>query len=300
MSKGAYNDIAILDAGKLHFARLAAGSPKPRLTMLGSWRLPAETFGKATLTPMLDDAKSLDDALGKMKLEAGRVERVTLLLPDCWFRINIVEVGNLPRNHADATEVVNWTLKRTTPFNPAELRTVWLALPTRTVNGTRVLVISALERSLAAIEAAFRGAGIAVGAIESSGLNVWNAIVSAEAPADGRLLVYLRDEDFTTAMFNGSEPLFIRSRSVVGERTIEQELRLSASHLQKTLESTPVRRCYVAGDGQVTSSVLDAIRSEFGGEVEVLTAARFADTTGVTTAGNIDAGIIACRGALTA
>ncbi|MFA6958198.1 MAG: hypothetical protein WC538_20210 [Thermoanaerobaculia bacterium] len=300
MGKGAYNDIAILDAGQLHFARLAAGSPRPRLAMLGAWRLNEGTFGKATLTPSLDDAKSLVDAIGKMKFEAGRVDRVTLLLPDCWFRINIVEVGNLPRNHADADEVVNWTLKRTTPFNPAELRTVWLALPTRTVNGTRVLVISALEKSLAAIEAAFRGAGVAVGAIESSGLNVWNAIVSAEAPADGRLLVYLRDEDFTTAMFRGSEPLFIRSRSVVGERTIEQELRLSASHLQKTLESTPVRRCYVAGDGQVTSSVLDAIRSEFGGEVEVLTSSRFADTAGIATAGHIDAGIIACRGALTA
>ena len=300
MGKGAYNDIAILDAGQLVFARLAAGSPRPRLALLGSWRLPAGTFGRATLTPSLDDAKALVEAIGKMKLEAGRVDRIRLLLPDCWFRINIVEVGNLPRTREDADEVVRWTLKRTTPFNPAELRTQWQALPTKTVNGTRVLVVSALEKSLAAIEGAFRAAGVAVGAIESSGLNVWNAIVSAEAPSDGRLLVYLRDDDFTTAMFRGTEPLFIRSRSLAGDRRVEQEIRLSASHLQKTLETTPVRRCYVAGDGQVTRGVLDAIAAEFGGEVEVLSASRFADLAGIAAAAQYDAGIIACRGALTA
>lgn len=300
MGKGAYNDIAVLDAGKLLFARLAAASPRPKLAMLGSWRLAAGTFGKATLTPSLDDAKALADAIGRMKLEAGRVDRIRLLLPDCWFRINIVEVGNLPRNRDDADEVVRWTLKRTTPFNPAELRTSWLSLPTKTVNGTRVLVVSALEKSLAAIEAAFRSAGIAVGAIESSGLNVWNAIVANETPSDGRLLVYMREDDFTTAMFRGNEPLFIRSRSMAGERKIEQEILLSASHLQKTLEATPVTRCYVAGNSEVTRELLDTIGGAFGSEVEVLAASRFADTSGIATSGLLDAGIIACRGALTA
>lgn len=300
MGKGTYNDIAILDANQLLFARLGVGAPKPRLTMLGSWRIPEATFAKATLTPLLEDTTALVDTIGKMKLVAGRVDRVTLLLPDCWFRINIIEVGNLPRNHDDADEVVRWTLKRTTPFNSAELRTIWLALPTRTVNGTRVLVVSALEKSLAAIEAAFRSVGVAIGSIESSGLNVWNAIVSADAPSDGRLLVYLRDEDFTTAMFRGSEPLFIRSRSVIGDRKIEQEIQLSASHLQKTIEQTPVRRCYVVGDGQVTSSVLDAIRNEFGGEVDVVTSSRFTDAAGIAITAQADAAIIACRGAVTA
>lgn len=299
MGKRAYSDIAVLDGGSLLFARLSAASPRPRLAMLGSWRLAGDTFGAGTLTPSLDDPQSLTDAIGRMKLEAGRLERVSLLLPDCWFRISIVEAGTLPRNRADADEVMRWTLKRTTPFNPAELRTAWMQLPTRTVNGTRVLVVSALEKSLAAIEATFRAAGIAVGSIESAGLNVWNAIVTTEAPADGRVLVYLRDGDFTTALFRGSEPVFIRSRSLVGERKIEQEIRLSASFLQKTLESTPVGRCYVVGDGQITRSVLDVIGSEFSSEVEVLAGSRFADTSGLQPVGHLDAEIIACRGALT-
>ncbi|MGK2859230.1 MAG: hypothetical protein ACSLFQ_18675 [Thermoanaerobaculia bacterium] len=300
MGKRAQHDIVILDAGSLLFARLDATSPRPRLSMLGSWRLAGGTFGSGTLTPPLDDPQSLIDAIGKMKLEAGRVERVSLLLPDSWFRISIIEVGTLPRNHADADEVVRWTLKRTTPFNPAELRTAWLALPTRTVNGTRVLVVSAMERSLAAIEGAFRSAGVAVGSIESSGLSAWNAVVTAEAPADGRVLIYLREGDFTTAVFHGTEPVFIRSRSLVADRRIEQEIRLSASYLQKLLEATPVRRCYVVGDGQVTQSVLDAIGTEFSSEVEVLSGSRFADTSGLQNAGHLDAEIIACRGALTA
>lgn len=300
MGKRAQHDIAILDGGSLLFARLAAGSPRPRLALLGSWRLAGRAFGAGTLTPSLDDPRPLAEAIAKMKLEAGKVERVSLLLPDCWFRISIIEVGTLPRNHADADEVVRWTLKRTTPFNPAELRTAWTALPTRTVNGTRVLVVSAMEKPLAAIEETFRAAGVAIGSIESTGLNAWNAIVTAEAPADGRVLIYLRDNDFTTALFHGSEPIFIRSRSLVADRRIEQEIRLSASYLQKTLAATPVRRCYVVGDGQVTPSVLEAIGSEFSSEVEVLSGSRFADTTGLQLTGHLDAEIIACGGALTA
>ena len=300
MGKGAFHDIAILDGSSLLFARLAAGSPRPRLAMLGSWRLAGGTFGAGTLTPSLENPQSLIDAIGRMKLEVGRVERVTLLLPDCWFRISILEVANLPRNHDDADDVVQWTLKRTTPFNPAELRTSWMPLPTRTVNGTRVLVVSAVEKSLAAIETTFRSAGIGVGSIESTGLNVWNAIVTAEAPADGRLLVFLRDGDFTTALFHGTEPIFVRTRSLVGDRRIEQEIRLSASYLQKTLESTPVTRCYVVGDGQITQSVLDTIGSAFSTTVEVLPGSRFADISGLQPAGHLDLEIIACRGALTA
>lgn len=300
MANRAQSDIAILDGGSLLFARFAAGSPRPRLAMLGSWRLAGGTFGVGTLTPSLDDPKPLAEAIAKMKLEAGRVERVSLLLPDSWFRISIIEVGTLPRNHHDADEVVRWTLKRTTPFNPAELRTAWMPLSTRTVNGTRVLVVSAMEKPLAAIEETFRAAGIGVGSIESTGLNAWNAIVSAEAPADGRVLIYLREGDFTTALFVGSEPMFIRSRSLVADRRIEQEIKLSASFLQKTLETTPVRRCYVVGGDQVTPSVLDAIGSAFSSEVEVLAGSRFADTSGLQGAGRLDAEIIACRGALTA
>ena len=300
MAKGAHNDIALLDAGTLLFARMLPGAPKPRLAMLGSWRLASGVFGAGTLTPALDDPKPLAEAIGRMKLEAGRIDRISLLLPDCWFRIGIIEVGTLPRNHADADEVVSWTLKRTTPFNPAELRTAWLALPTRSVNGTRVLVVSAMEKPLAAIEETFRAAGIAVGAIESTGLNVWNAIVATEPSADGRLLIYLREGDFTTALFRGAEPVFVRSRSLVGDRPIEQEIRLSASYLQKTIEAAPVQRCYVVGDGQVTASVLDAIRSEFSSEVEVLASTRFADVAGLAGAGQRDAELIACRGTLTA
>lgn len=290
----------MLDTGSLVFARLAPGSPRPRVVATGAWKLAPGAFGTATLTPSLEAPQALAEALGRMKVEAGRVERVALLLPDCWFRIHIVEVGTLPRNHDDADEVVNWTLKRTTPFNPAELRTAWMTLPTKTVNGTRILVVSAFEKSLAAIEAAFRAAGIAVGAIEPMGLNVWNAIVTAESPADGRLLVYLRDDNFTTALFRASEPLFIRSRVLSGERSVEQEIRLSASYLQKTLEATPVKRCYVVGDGQVTPSVLEAVGSSFGCEVEVLAGSRFADGAANGAGARLDAELIACRGALTA
>ena len=299
MSNGTYTDIAILDYGSLTFVRLAGAKPRPRVEKLRTVQLAAGTFEIGALTPSVRNPEAIAEAARRIKVEAGRLERVSILLPDSWFRINLIDVPKLPRRSSEANEVVRWSLKRLTPFNPNELRMQWTQISSRGTEPVRILVISALEKSLAAIEAAFAAAGIAVGSIEPTGLNVWNAILTRDTPADGRVLVYLRDGDFTTCVFRGTEPLFIRSRSLGGERRVEQEIRLSASFLRPMLETNPVAKCYIAGNGQVTGHVIDVLAQEFGAEVEVLDLLAFADTAAVDTRHN-EAEIIACRGVLTA
>jgi Tfp pilus assembly PilM family ATPase len=299
MSNGRQTDIAIFDFDSLTFARLVREKDRPRVEKLRTLRLTAGTFDIGALTPAVRTPEAITEAAGRLKVEAGRIERLTVLLPDSWFRINLIDVPKLPRKAKEADEVVRWSLKRSTPFNPNELRMQWMPISPRGTEPMRILVISALEKSLAAIEAAFASAGIPVGAIEAAGLNVWNAILTRDTPADGRVLVYLRDNDFTTCVFKGTEPLFIRSRSLGGDRRVEQEIRLSASYLRPMLEDNPVSKCYVAGNGQVTRHVLDVLGQEFGAEVEVLDVPAFADM-GSVDAQHSEAEIIACRGVLTA
>jgi hypothetical protein len=103
--------------------------------------------------------------------------------------------------------------------------------------------------------------------IEPVGMNIWNAITVKEAPtAKDRIFVYVREHDFTTAVFRGPHPLFIRSRNLSGERSVQQEIRLSASYLRDSMQAVSVERCYLAGN-QADGSVQQALATEFNAPV---------------------------------
>ncbi len=222
-------DVVVLDTDGLLHARLARGRKDPRIVQAKAYRLPAETFAPSVVTPELTNEQGLAEGLKRLRLETGRWDRVSLLLPDSWFRMNLIEIPSFDERQKDATEVVRWTLKRTLPIAPEELRIVWQVI-TKTDSASKVLVISALEKTLAKIERVFADAGMEVVLVEPLGLNIWNAIAVRElATTKDRLFVYVRDREFTTAVFRGSQPVFIRSRNLSAERSVQQEIRLSAN-----------------------------------------------------------------------
>lgn len=231
-----------------------------------AWRLPSGTFTPAAVSPTLASEAGLADALRRMRNETGRWEKFSLLLPDSWFRINIVELPSVPEREQEAMETVRWSLKRTLPIPPEELRVAYSIL-SRSGKGANVLVLSALDATLTAIEKTFAANGFDPVLIEPLGLNLWNAIAVREPETSGdRLLLYVRDTEFTTAVFRGSQPLFIRSRNMSGERTIEQEIRLSASYLRDTLAVESFASSYVAGD--CGPGVHEVLSSEFNTTVK--------------------------------
>jgi Tfp pilus assembly PilM family ATPase len=258
-------DVVVLDTDTLLHARFARGRKNPRLVQSKAWRLPAGTFTAAAVSPTLADAAGLAEALRRMRMETGRWEKVSLLLPDSWFRINIVELPSLPDREQEAQETVRWSLKRTLPIPPEQLRVAWTPL-SRNGKGATVLVLSALDTTIAALEKTFGEAGFDPVLIEPLGLNLWNAVATHDPSTTGdRLLLYVRDSEFTTAVFRGSQPLFIRSRNISGERTIEQEIRLSASYLRDSLSVESFASSYVAGAW--SAGVQEILASEFNTQV---------------------------------
>lgn len=261
-------DVVVLDTDGLLHARLGRGKQGPRILHAKSYRLADGTFTPSVVTPELANEAALAEALRRLRMESGKWERVSLLLPDSWFRINILDLPSIPQKSAEALEVVRWSLKRTLPIPPEELRVAYEALATAPDGSTKVFVLSALDKTLAALERVFAAAGFEVVLIEPVGLNIWNAITVREAATTkDRLFLYVRDTDFTTAVFRGQQPLFIRSRNLSGERTLAQEIRLSASYLRDTLQANGIETCYVAGralDGELSA----AIRAEFGAPVQ--------------------------------
>jgi hypothetical protein len=133
--------------------------------------------------------------------------------------------------------------------------------------------------------------------IEPLGLNVWNAIAVRElATAKDRLFIYVRDREFTTAVFRGSQPLFIRSRNLSGERSVQQEIRLSANYLRDALRAEGFENCYVAGDR--TGDIATMVASEFSSPVRTVTLRDFVEEMPSDTAG-LEAELTACTGVFT-
>src|SRR5437660_7971514 len=147
-------DVIVLDEDALLHARLARGKKGPRIVQAKSYRLGANTFVPAVVTPQLTNESSLADAVRRLRVETGRWDSASVLLPDSWFRMNILELPVLPESAKDAEDMVRWSLKRTMPLDPMLLRIRYEVL-SRTPSHTRVLAVSAIEQTLAAIEKVF-------------------------------------------------------------------------------------------------------------------------------------------------
>ncbi len=269
-------DIIVLDTDGLIHARLARGKKGPRIVQAKTYRLSPNTFVQAVVTPQLTNESSLADALRRLRIETGRWDRASLLLPDSWFRMNILELPALPEGAKEAEEMVRWSLKRTMPLDPALLRVRYEVL-SRTPSHTKVLALSAIDQTLVAIEKVFAAAGIDIVLVEPIGMNIWNAITAREPNTSrDRIFFYVRQGEFTTAAFRGLQPLFIRSRNLNGERTLEQEIKLSASYLRDTLRTDSVEQCYVSGNA-IDEQLASIISSEFGAPVHTISLADCSD-----------------------
>ena len=270
------HDVLILDTDALIHARVTRARTGNQITLSKSYRLPAETFTSAVVTPELANEDGLADVLRRLRAESGRWDKASILLPDAWFRINILELAALPEARDEAEQMVRWSLKRTLPIDVATLR-VAFEVTSRTHDRVKIVAVTAVEKTLAAIERVLGGAGIGVVLIEPAGLSLWNTIAAHEAPTTrDRLFFYIRDNDFTTAAFRGAQPLFIRSRNLNADRTVEQEIRLSASYLRDTLGTNSIESCYVAGN-RVNGNIAATISDEFKAPVRTVQLSDFAE-----------------------
>jgi len=290
-------DVVVLDTDSFVHARLAPGKTNPQISQAKSYRLAADTFTSAVVTPELANEAALAEGLRRLKMETGKWERVSVLLPDSWFRINILDLPTIPDKSAEAMEVVRWSLKRTLPIPPEMLRVAYSVL-SKTPAGVKLLVLSAVEKTLKTIEKVFADSGLEVILIEPIGLNIWNAVAVRESvTANDRLFLYVREHEFTTAVFRGEQPLFIRSRNLGGERTLEQEIRLSATYLRDNLGTETIEHCYVAGSG-IAADLAGVLSQEFSAPVRTLQLREFVEQSPSDVYG-IDAELTACTGVFT-
>ena len=151
-------DVLVLDSDALLHARIVKGKRGLTIQQAKSYRLPSDTFTSDVVTPAIANEAAIADVLRRLKVETGRWDKASLLLPDSWFRINILELQALPENPNEAQEILRWSLKRTLPIDAASLRLAYEVLSRGAQ--VKVLVISAVEKTLVDLERLFAAAGI--------------------------------------------------------------------------------------------------------------------------------------------
>ena len=115
-------DVIVLGSDSLIHARLSRGRKDPQIVQAKSYRLGAATFAPGVVTPDLVNPAAIADVLRRLRVESGRWDKASMLLPDSWFRMNILELPSLPEAKDEANQMVRWSLKRTMPIDPAMLR----------------------------------------------------------------------------------------------------------------------------------------------------------------------------------
>lgn len=291
-------EVFVLDAERLVLARFERKGRLPLVVSSRQYRFPEAPFTENGMTPSLEKAEVLIETIRRAEREAGGIDRASLLLPDSWFRMNLLDLPIEADRGTSPVELIRWAVKKTLPIRPEDVRFAWTPLQ-KTATATQILAIGAMESTLAALEGAFRQADITLVLIEPLGLNIWNAIASRVTDATAeRLFFFLGDDEFTTGVFKGPIPVFLRSRNLSAARSIQQEILLSASYMKSRLEWKTPAECWVSGN-RIDEALLQTIGSEFEAPVHRTRLAEFADP-GSETHAALDVELTGCTGVFTA
>jgi hypothetical protein len=108
--------------------------------------------------------EELGPVLARLKGFADGTGTAAVIVPTGWLRSFLIDVDRLPRREEELHEVVRWRLKKLSPIPPTELRLSVVRLP-ESEGQRRLLVMTGIERAMAAIEACFDAIGVEVGLI---------------------------------------------------------------------------------------------------------------------------------------
>ena len=126
--------------------------------------LPVDSLdvGPVGLQAVHDEA--LGPVLARLRGAAEGTGTAAVIVPTGWLRSFLLDVDRLPRREEELHDVVRWRLKKLLPVPPTELRLAVIRLP-ESEGQRRLLVMTGIERAMAAIETCYSAIGIEVGLI---------------------------------------------------------------------------------------------------------------------------------------
>jgi type IV pilus assembly protein PilM len=218
------------------FAR-RRGEDALELTEMAAVPLAETVLGSGPLGAPLADPEALKAALAQLLARlGGKVERASLVLPDAWARAFVVELGDLPDEEPQRSEVLRFKLKRLVPFRVDELRVA--AAPLAPLPGqqepVRVLVAFAAESLCGALERVFAERGIRLGQITGSTQPLLEAVTFHGRLPGLTAVALVQPEGVALVFARDGEPVVWRQKSFTEGLADADRARLLAAELKLT------------------------------------------------------------------
>jgi len=266
----------VLGRGRLTYVgpekqgRAVAGTPPAVRAVTAS--LPADAFADGTSgVPVA--GPSFAGAVSRLLAEAAvKMPAASLVVPDEFVRVLVVDVEEPERRTREVEEILNWKFGRTFGEPVPPLRLSWRPAGPG-ASGTRVLALAVPEEAAVSWEAPFEKAGVRIGAVEIESLAV--SSLGAPAIAGEGIVVWAHGPTATVAHFEKESLRFLRVRSAADALAAVQELRLTASFVAPPAspeasseeKDSPLVRipCAAGPAGSPVVEALAAFRAEHGG-----------------------------------
>src|SRR4051812_37279989 len=104
-------DVVVLDRDSLIHVRVRRGRKDAKILQAKSYALRDDIFAPGVVTPVLQNEAGFAEVLRRLKLETGRWDKVSILVPDSWLRMNIIDLQSVPERASETEEVIRWSLR---------------------------------------------------------------------------------------------------------------------------------------------------------------------------------------------
>jgi len=162
--------------------------------------------GPVGLQAIHDDV--LGPVLAKLRGVAEGTGTAAVIVPTGWLRSFLIDVDQLPRREDELSDVVRWRLKKMLPVAPTELRLAVIRLP-ESEGQKRLLVMTGIERAMAAIEACYSAIGIEVGLITTRLFALVPRLTGATLPT---LIIQHEDNFLSLLLLVNGVPRLLRTK----------------------------------------------------------------------------------------
>jgi Tfp pilus assembly PilM family ATPase len=243
-------DLAIeISSRRVTVAQVAATA----VAACGSEPLPPEAITPQFIGPNVE--------LRQVVLGVKPAKRVALVVPDSIARVTLVSLEHVPEKAADLKAVLDFHVKKATPFPLDEARVGHTRIHADAAATTFAVVVTRLD-VLSQYEAIPSALGMHAGIVELASFNMINAVLASPAPPGGDwLLVSIAAEATTLAIVRGSTLMFYRQRPTVDNEPLSALVHQTAMYHEDRMGGTAFSRVVLCGAAQGSGGA-ERVRSE--------------------------------------
>ena len=203
---------------------------------------------------------------------ADEITEGSLILPDPWLRIALVENDEIPGKGEAREDVLKWKLQRLVPFRVEELRVRGTSHKTRSWQRSshRTLLGFGLESLLRQLEGVFEDRGIHLGSISSESLTLLSAVRDILRDVELGAVAFVSARGYSLTFVLRGEPILHRFKALpqlAGDepppQLVGRDLKLTQMYLRDQFPAVEIGRLLLIGPSAIEERWLGWLASGF-------------------------------------